>query len=87
MSYAARADETTLSVIFVVLLSARLLLMPVPLSNILPAILIAMIALGYLEEDGILLSISLLAAAVVLAVDLGLAWDMLRGAKPIRLLV
>ena len=73
--------------IFVVLLSARLLLMPVPLSNILPAILIAMISLGYLEEDGILLSISLLAAAVVLAVDLRLVWDMLHGAKPIRLLV
>ena len=61
--------------------------MPVPLSNILPAILIAMISLRYLEEDGILLSISLLAAAVVLAVDLRLVWDMLHGAKPIRLLV
>jgi len=61
--------------------------MPVPLSNILPAILIAMISLGYLEEDGILLSISLLAAAVVLAIDLRLVWDMLHGAKPIRLLV
>jgi hypothetical protein len=67
--------------IFVVLLSARLLLMPVPLSNILPAILIAMISLGYLEEDGILLSISLLAAAVVLAVELRLVWDMLHGAN------
>jgi hypothetical protein len=42
--------------IFVVLLSARLLLMPIPLSNILPAVLIALISLGYLEEDGVLLS-------------------------------
>ena len=41
----------------------------------------------YLEEDGILLSISLLAAAVVLAVDLRLVWDVLHGAKPIRLSV
>jgi hypothetical protein len=72
--------------IFVVLLSARLLLMPVPLSNILPAILIALISLGYLEEDGVLLSISLLAAVVVLAVDLRLVWDILHGVKPIRLL-
>jgi hypothetical protein len=61
--------------------------MPIPLSNILPAVLIALISLGYLEEDGVLLSISLLAAVVVLAVDLGLIWEVLHGAKPIRLLV
>jgi hypothetical protein len=61
--------------VFVVLLSARLLLMPIPLSNILPAFLIALIALGYLEQDGILLSISLIAAIVVLAVDLRLLWN------------
>jgi hypothetical protein len=72
--------------IFVVLLSARLLLMPIPLSNILPAILIALISLGYLEEDGVLLSISLLASVVVLAVDLRLVWDILHSAKPMRLL-
>jgi hypothetical protein len=72
--------------IFVVLLSARLLLMPVPLSNILPAVLIALISLGYLEEDGVLLAISLLAAIIVLALDLGLIWELLHGAKPIRLL-
>jgi len=72
--------------IFVVLLSARLLLMPIPLSNILPAILIALISLGYLEEDGVLLAISLLAAIVVLALDLGLVWELLHGEKPTRLL-
>jgi hypothetical protein len=71
--------------IFVVLLSARLLLMPVPLSNILPAVLIALISLGYLEEDGVLLAISLLAAIIVLALDLGLVWELLHGAKPMRL--
>ena len=70
--------------IFVVLLSARLLLMPIPLSNILPAILIALISLGYLEEDGVLLAISLLAAIVVLALDLGLVWELLHGEKPTR---
>jgi hypothetical protein len=61
--------------------------MPIPLSNILPAVLIALISLGYLEEDGVLLSISLLAAVVVLAVDLRLVLEVLHGAKPIRLLV
>ena len=61
--------------IFVVLLTARLLLMPIPLSNILPAVLIALISLGYLEEDGV--SISLLTAVVVLALDLGLVREVL----------
>jgi hypothetical protein len=72
--------------VFVVLLSARLLLMPIPLSNILPAVLIALISLGYLEEDGVLLAISLLAAIVVLTLDLGLVWELLHGTKPIKLL-
>jgi hypothetical protein len=72
--------------IFVVLLSARLLLMPIPLSNILPAVLIALISLGYLEEDGVLLAISLLAAIVVLSLDLGLVWELFHGEKPPRLL-
>jgi len=73
--------------IFVVLLCARLLLMPIPLSNILPAVLIALISLGYLEEDGILLSIGLVAAVIVLAIDLGLLWELLHGGKPTRFLV
>jgi len=72
--------------IFVVLLTARLLLMPIPLSNILPAVLIALISLVYLEEDGVLLAICLLAAVVFLALDLGLIWELLHGAKPVRLL-
>jgi hypothetical protein len=71
--------------IIVVLLTARLLLMPVPLSNILPAVLIAFISLGYLEEDGVVLSISLLAAVVMLAIDLRLVWEILHGARQMRL--
>ena len=43
-------------------------------------------SLGYLEEDGVLLAISLLAAIVVLALDLGLVWELLHGEKPTRLL-
>jgi hypothetical protein len=44
-----------------------------------------LISLGYLEEDGVLLAISLQAAIVVLALDLGLIWEQLHGAKPMRL--
>ncbi len=68
--------------IAVMMLTARLLL-GIPLSNILPAILIALISLAYLEEDGVMLSIGLLAGIVVLAIDLGLVWEIVHGAKRI----
>ncbi len=71
--------------IAVMMLSARLLLAPIPLSNILPAILIALISLAYLEEDGVVLSIGLLAGFVVFAVDLGLVWEIAHGVKRIAL--
>jgi hypothetical protein len=61
----------------VVLLSARLILTPLPLSNILPAIIIALIALAYTEEDGLMLSIFLLVGFVVVAVDLGVVWQIM----------
>jgi hypothetical protein len=40
--------------IAVVLLSARLILTPIPLSNILPAVVIALISLAYAEEAGLI---------------------------------
>ena len=58
-----------------------LLFTPLPLSNIVPALVIALIALAYLEEDGLLLSIALLAAVIVLAVEVALVWETVRGAK------
>ena len=65
----------------VVLLSATLVFIPIPLSNVFPALLIALISLAYLEEDGALLSIALLAAIVVLAVATAAVWEMFVGAK------
>jgi len=63
------------------MLSARLLLAPIPLSNILLALLIALIALAYLEEDGILLSIALLAAVIVVTIVLVAMWEAVLGAE------
>lgn len=73
--------------IAVMMLSTRLLLTPIPLSNIVPALLIALIALAYIEEDGFVLSIALLAAGVVLALDLAVVWKLVHGAKLIKLSV
>ena len=39
------------------ILNVTLVLTPIPLSNIVPALVIAVISLAYLEEDGLLLSL------------------------------
>jgi hypothetical protein len=65
----------------VVMLSATLVFIPIPLSNVVPALVIALISLAYLEEDGALLSIALLAAAIVLTVAAGAVWEIVVGAK------
>ena len=62
-------------------LNATLLFIPLPLSNIVPALVIALISLAYLEEDGLLLSVALLAAVIVLAVELAVVWQTVLGAK------
>jgi hypothetical protein len=65
----------------VVLLNITLLFTPVPGSNVVPALVIALISLAYLEEDGLLLSIALLASVIVLAVELVAVWETVLGAK------
>jgi hypothetical protein len=51
------------------------------LSNVVPALVIALISLAYLEEDGLLLSIALLVAVTVLAVAAVSVWQTVLGAK------
>ncbi len=60
------------------LLNITLVFTPVPLSNVVPALVIA---LTYLEEDGLLLSIALLVGVVVVAVELAAVWETILGAK------
>ncbi len=57
------------------------LFMPVPLSNIIPGLLIMLIAIAFLEEDGLLLSIALCAAVPSLAITWMEGWAALRGAS------
>src|SRR6266700_1273751 len=52
--------------VVVLLLTAVLLLTPVPLSNVAPATVISLISLAYVEEDGLLLSVALLAAIILI---------------------
>jgi hypothetical protein len=69
----------------VMMLSARLILTPIPLSNVLPALVIALISLAYAEEDGLVLAIGLLVGLAVMAVDVAIIWEMVHGAKRIKL--
>jgi hypothetical protein len=70
--------ETTKRVVgVVVLLLAGLLLAPVPLSNVAPALGIVATAIAYLEEDGVLLCVSLFAAVLMLAVGAAAVWETL----------
>jgi hypothetical protein len=67
--------------IVVMMLSATLILVPIPLSNLIPALVIALISLAYLEEDGLMLSIGLLAGLVVIALGLGTFRETIFGAQ------
>jgi hypothetical protein len=75
--------EATKRVVGVALLMLNIALVaiPIPLSNVLPALAIALISLAYLEEDGLLLSIGLLIAAIVLTVESVAVWEMIVAAK------
>jgi len=57
-----------------ILALSGLFLAPFPLIQIIPALLVALIALAYLEGDGLLLSVSLLGAVVLLAVATAAVW-------------
>lgn len=60
--------------VVVLLLTAVLLLTPIPFSNIPPALLVALIALAYIEEDGLLLCVSIFGALVLVGISSVAAW-------------
>jgi hypothetical protein len=69
----------------ILLLAARLLAAQIPLSNMLPAALISLIALSYLEEDGLMLVMALVIAAAVLAVDVKILHDVMQSVMKISI--
>ena len=54
--------------IVVLSLTAALLLTPIPFSNIPPAVLVILIALAYIEEDGLLLCLAFLFAVILISI-------------------
>jgi hypothetical protein len=67
--------------VVVLMLTISLVFTPLPLSNVVPALLIAVIALAYLQEDGLLLSIGLLVAVIALTVEFVAVWATVIGAE------
>jgi len=70
-------DATNRIVGIVVLLLGLSMLVPLPLSNMLPAGLVMLIAFAYLEEDGALLCFALGAAILALATLAAIVWGTL----------
>src|SRR6266480_2016694 len=66
--------------VMVLLLTIVLLLTPVPLSNVAPAIVISLISLAYVEEDGLMLSVGFLAAIILIGLGSAAVWGAIVGA-------
>lgn len=74
--------ETTTRVVgLVVLVLAGVFFVPIPLSNVVPAVTIMLIALAYLEEDGVLLAVSLAMAAAVLIATAITVWQSVEAVR------
>ena len=66
--------------VMILLLTAVLLLTPVPLSNVVPAIVISLISLAYVEEDGLLLSVGFIAAIILIGLGSAAVWGTIGAA-------
>jgi hypothetical protein len=71
--------EATKRVVGVVVLSlAPTLIWPFPFSHIIPSLVIGLLSLAYLEEDGVLLCVALAAALLSLAITAATVWAGIR---------
>jgi hypothetical protein len=62
-----------------ILLLSLTLIAPIPLSQIIPSGAIMLVALAYLEEDGVMLSIALAISVLSLAITAGTVWATVAG--------
>jgi hypothetical protein len=56
-------------------------LTPVPLSNVVPSILVVLISLAYIQKDGLLLCVSFLAALILIGVGSAAVWGTIFSAS------
>lgn len=78
--WAVRSATTTRATGGLVLLLALTMLGPIPFSHIPPAIVIMLIALAYMEEDGVMLSATaVIGAFISLSITAATAWAAVEG--------
>ncbi|NOT42879.1 MAG: exopolysaccharide biosynthesis protein [Alphaproteobacteria bacterium] len=71
--------EATKRLVGVVVLSlAPTLIWPFPFGHIIPSLVVGLLALAYLEEDGVLLCVALAAAVLSLAITAATVWAGIR---------
>lgn len=63
---------------FVILALAPTLIWPFPFSHVIPSLVIGLLSLAYLEEDGVLLCVALAAAVLSLAITAATVWAGIR---------
>jgi len=74
--------QTTKRVVGVVILLLGLtLISPVPFGHVLPAFVIMLVALAYLEEDGVVLCIALILALISLSITAAAGWGAVAGVE------
>jgi hypothetical protein len=71
------AQATKLLVGFIVLLLAATVIWPIPFSHVIPTLIIIIISFVYLEEDGVLLYVALLASLLLFGVTAATVWAIL----------
>jgi hypothetical protein len=72
--------ETTKRVVgLIILLLSVTLVAPIPLSHVIPSFAIMLVALAYLEEDGVMLSVALAIAISSLAITAATVWATIAG--------
>jgi hypothetical protein len=62
---------------FAILLMAFMLLIPVPMIQVIPASIIVMISLAYIEDDGLLLAVAFALGIAVLAITSVAIWQII----------
>ena len=70
--------------VVIMMLSCTVVMAPIPLTNVVPALIIALISLAYPEEDGLLLLLALLAAVIALAIAVMVVWETVHGSIWLR---
>lgn len=71
-SMGSRAARSLISVL--VILMACLMILPIPLTNTLPAMVIFLVGVGLSERDGVMIAIAVLAGLFATAVYAGVVW-------------